>query len=479
MGDKSDTAQAIKGKMLKNVSSRRIIILILNFIGLIFETAIYGYMWFDYFYPVISRYTRTIKYTQNGHILAILLYFVLLYFFTSTYGGLRVGYLKPLDVIISQVLAALFVNIITYVQHSLIYSWIMLPGQYFVLLGIQAAIIILWTFLCDAVYHRIFPPRQMLFIHGERPYEDMVNKLESRRDKFRVKECISIDEGIDGIIKKIDEGYRTVVLWDIDTASRNRLLKYCYGKSVRVYMMPKIPDVLVKGSETVHLFDTPLLLTREHALTVEQRAAKRFFDIILSVLLIIITSPVMLLTAAAIRLTDGGRILYKQIRCTAGGKEFKILKFRSMREDAEKDGVARLAQKDDERITPVGRFIRKVRIDELPQLFNILMGQMSFIGPRPERPEIIAEYVEDMPEFVFRMKMKAGLAGYAQIYGKYNTSPYDKLKLDLTYIENYSIWLDIKLMLLTLKILLKPESTEGVEETQVTALKAEVNTREQ
>ena len=171
-------------------------------------------------------------------------------------------------------------------------------------------------------------------------------------------------------------------------------------------------------------------------------------------------------------------MLYRQVRCTIGGREFKIMKFRSMRVDAEKDGVARLAARNDSRITPGGKFIRAVRIDELPQLFNILAGDMSFIGPRPERPEIIRQYVEDMPEFVYRMKVKAGLAGYAQVYGKYNTTPYDKLKLDLSYIENYSVWLDIKLMLLTLKILVKAESTEGVDSTQVTAMKQEENVEE-
>ena len=166
-------------------------------------------------------------------------------------------------------------------------------------------------------------------------------------------------------------------------------------------------------------------------------------------------------------------MLYKQVRCTINQKQFYILKFRSMRTDAEKDGVARLAQKNDSRITPIGKFIRKCRIDELPQLFNILKGDMSFIGPRPERPEIIAQYQEIMPEFCYRMKVKAGLAGFAQVYGKYNTSPYDKLKLDLFYIENYSLWMDLKLMLLTLKILLWPDSTEGVETEQITALREE------
>lgn len=236
-------------------------------------------------------------------------------------------------------------------------------------------------------------------------------------------------------------------------------------------MMPKISDVLVKGATQLHLFDTPIYLTREYALKIEERIAKRVIDLVCSILLLLIASPFMLITAIAIKLYDGGPVFYKQVRCTIGQREFEIMKFRSMRVDAEKDGVARLASKNDSRITPVGKFIRAVRIDELPQLLNILKGDMSFIGPRPERPEIIAQYMEEMPEFVFRMKVKAGLAGYAQVYGKYNTTPYDKLKLDLTYIEQYSVWLDLKLMLLTLKILIKPESTEGVDSSQTTAIK--------
>jgi lipopolysaccharide/colanic/teichoic acid biosynthesis glycosyltransferase len=238
-------------------------------------------------------------------------------------------------------------------------------------------------------------------------------------------------------------------------------------------MMPKITDVIMTGAEELHVFDSPLLLTREYALTMEQAFLKRLIDVVCALLLIILTSPIMLLTAILVKLGDGGPVLYKQVRCTIGQREFLILKFRSMRPDAEKDGQARLAQKKDDRITPVGKVIRACRIDELPQLFNILKGDMSFIGPRPERPEIIAQYLEVMPEFVYRMKVKAGLAGFAQVYGKYNTTPYDKLKLDLTYIENYSVLLDVKLMLLTLKVLFWPDSTEGVDAEQITALREE------
>ncbi|MCQ2081171.1 MAG: exopolysaccharide biosynthesis polyprenyl glycosylphosphotransferase [Lachnospiraceae bacterium] len=452
---------------------KRLIVLALSFIGLLFESAVYGWLWFEKFYPSINNSNRGLKFYINGHVLIIAIYLVLLLFFASTYGGLKIGYLKPMDVIISLIVSTLIADTITYLQLSLMNNWLLDAVPFLMLLVIQVVIIIVWSLICDKIYHRIYPPRKVLLIHADRPYEDIVNKLNSREDRFIVTRCIHINEGIENIEKIIEDEFHTILLWDIDTPSRNKLLKFCYSKSIRVYMMPKIPDVLVKGAETVHLFDTPLLLTRESALSVEQRIAKRIFDIILSVILIILASPFMLITAIAIKLYDRGPVLYKQIRCTAGAKEFKILKFRSMSVDAEKDGVARLASKNDSRITPVGKFIRATRIDELPQLFNIFIGEMSFIGPRPERPEIIAQYVEKMPEFVFRMKMKAGLAGYAQVYGKYNTTPYDKLKLDLTYIENYSIWLDIKLMLLTLKIIVKPESTEGVDTTQTTAMKDE------
>ena len=187
---------------------------------------------------------------------------------------------------------------------------------------------------------------------------------------------------------------------------------------------------------------------------------------------LLLASPVMVATAVAIKLTDWGPVFYKQTRLTKDGKEFGVLKFRSMRVDAEKDGVARLSTGDnDPRITPVGRFIRKVRIDELPQLLNIIGGSMSVVGPRPERPEIAKQYCEKMPEFALRLQAKAGLTGYAQVYGKYNTTPYDKLQMDLMYIANPSFIEDLKIIFATIKILFIPDSTEGVAEGATTAMK--------
>ncbi len=451
---------------------KRIIVLWLSFFGLLIQTAIYAYIWLDYYYPIVNNFNRGLKFYQNGHLLIIAIYFILLFFFTNTYGGLKIGYLKTMDVFFSQMFSLLIVNIITYFQISLMNNNLVVADRFAAATAVQILIAGLWTGFCNTVYRKVFPPREMLLVHGERDIEDILRKFASRKDKYKIVKCIDIKEGLPRLEEEIVKGYGAVVLWDIPTEERNRLLKYCYSRFIRVYMMPKIPDVLIKGSDQLHLFDTPILLTREYALKIEQRAAKRLLDIVCALLLLVIASPFMLVTAILIKCYDGGPVLYKQVRCTRGGREFRIMKFRSMRVDAEKDGVARLASKNDSRITPIGRFIRAVRIDELPQLFNILKGDMSFIGPRPERPEIIKQYVEEMPEFVFRMKVKAGLAGYAQVYGKYNTTPYDKLKLDLSYIENYSVWLDLKLMLLTLKILIKPESTEGVEHTQVTAMKS-------
>ena len=454
--------------MRKHESLKRAIILLLSLSGLILQTAVYGYLWYHIYFPYISY---RLPFWQKGHWLLILLYFALLTLFSQTYGGTRIGYLKATDVFFSQFFALLCVNIISYIQLSLMALTLLRPSYMLWAAAVQLAIAAVWTILCQKVYQRLFPPRKLLLIYGERPIQDIMGKFASRPDKYDIVKSMNLTEGLPAIYDEITAGYGGIVLWDIPTSVRNDLLKYCYSKYIRVYLMPKISDVMIRGADPVHLFDTPIFLTREYSMTIEQRIVKRLIDVVCSLILIVLASPFMLITALTVKLYDHGPVLYKQVRCTTGGKEFKILKFRSMRVDAEKDGVARLASQNDSRITPVGKFIRKVRLDELPQLFNILKGEMSFIGPRPERPEIIKQYMEDMPEFAFRMKMKAGLAGYAQVYGKYNTTPYDKLKLDLFYIENYTVWLDLKLMLLTLKILFKPESTEGIDEKQTTALK--------
>lgn len=457
-------------------SFKRLILLCMSGICLGVQITIYAYYWYNHFFPNVEA---NLPLFEKGHWLIIGIYGVLLFFFSSMYGGMRVGYLKNTEVIFSQVFSTVIVNAITYCQLSLMVLQLYDVRSYSSMIFLQILWIIIWINISGFIYKNVFPPRKLLLVHGDRPIDSILEKFASRKDKFEVSRCMHINMGVHAVNAEALERYDAVVLWDIDEKERNKIMKFCYGQSIRTYIMPKIPDVILKGAEELHIFDTPLFLTREYVLTIEQRFIKRMIDLVCSLILFVLASPFMLVTAIMVKLYDGGPVLYKQVRCTTGGREFHILKFRSMRVDAEKDGVARLASKGDGRITPVGRFIRKVRLDELPQLINIIRGDMSFIGPRPERPAIIAQYMEIMPEFAFRMKVKAGLAGYAQVYGKYNTTPYDKLKLDLAYIENYSVWLDLKLMLLTLKVLLWPDSTEGVENDQITALQRERSQRMQ
>lgn len=225
------------------------------------------------------------------------------------------------------------------------------------------------------------------------------------------------------------------------------------------------------GADKAHLFHLPMLRVARYNPTPEYLIGKRIFDIVVAGIALIIFSPIMIILAIIIRM-DGGTAFYRQKRLTKDGKVFEILKFRSMRMDAEKDGVARLSSGDaDPRITKVGRFIRAVRFDELPQLFNILAGDMSIVGPRPERPEIAKEYKKTLPEFDLRLQCKCGLTGFAQVYGKYNTTPYDKLLMDLMYIANPSMAEDLKICFATVKILFEKESTQGVDSGAVTAAK--------
>lgn len=460
-------------KIRKRESFKRLINLCLSAVCLLLEIGLFAYMWQFYFQFELVDPLQKIWY--RGFLLENGIYSVILLFFSITYGGMRLGYLKNSEIIFSQIFATLMADVLIYAELCMMARSIFPIEMFLFMVLLQILAVILYVSIANRIYRKAFPPRELLLIHGDRPIEDICNKFESRKDKYKIKLYEHISIGVDKICSDILQNYHNgtitaVVIWDIDDKDRNVLLKFCYAHSIRVYVMPKISDVILVGAEELHIFDTPILLSREYSLSMEQRFIKRTIDIIGAVILLLITSPLMLLTALVVKLYDRGPVLYKQIRCTIDQKQFYIMKFRSMRIDAEKDGVARLAQKNDNRITPVGRFIRKCRLDELPQLFNILKGDMSFIGPRPERPEIIAQYVEIIPEFVFRMKVKAGLAGFAQVYGKYNTSPYDKLKLDLTYIENYSVWLDLKLMFLTLKVLFMPDSTEGISESQITAM---------
>ena len=425
------------------------------------------------------------QYWKKGHWMILAFYLFWSFILPRVYGGWKVGYLRIFNVIYSQILGIIMTNVLMYCLVTLLTKHFENAIPLIIMTVCQFLLISIWGVVSTRLYRLAYPPRKVLLVYGEHPALGLMKKIGSRTDRFEIGEMVHIPNGSGelktdetewGEIREIEKKialYDGVVICDIPSHERNQILKYCYGKGVRCYTTPKISDLIIRSAESQHMFDTPLLLSRNNGLTIEQRVIKRVVDIILSVIALIPALPLMAVTALLIKIEDGGSIIYKQKRLTQDGREFYVYKFRSMREDAEKDGVARLAGEHDDRITKVGRVIRAIRFDELPQLLNILKGDMSIVGPRPERPEIAAEYEKEIPEFAYRLKVKAGLTGYAQVYGKYNTTAYDKLKLDLMYIQNYNIRLDFEIMFKTVQILFIRESTEGMEAGQIIALTKE------
>ena len=446
----------------KLISTLEVVILML------IHTYLYAMIWYSYYSGLMPK---KLQFHRRGHWAVIAMYVLVLWLFIKLYGGFKVGYLRLFDVIYSQFLSLFCANVVLYFQVCLLTRDYVTPVPLLIMTGVQAVVILLWVFICRILYMKLYPPRNLLLVYGEKTPVDFINKINARKDKYFIQKKVHVSEGMEKIKKAIAE-CEGVMICETASHPRNEVLKYCFIHSVRTYVVPKVTDLMLIGSDEMHLFDTPLLLSRNQGLTGEQQAVKRIMDIVLSLIACVLAAPFMLIIAVAIKMYDRGPVIYKQVRLTRDGKEFEIYKFRSMSVDAEKGG-ARLAMKNDSRVTPVGKVIRNLHLDELPQLFNILKGEMSFVGPRPERPEIFEQYEQELPEFAFRLKVKAGLTGYAQVYGKYNTTPRDKVKLDVAYIEHYSVWLDIKLMLLTFKILFQKENTEGVEQNQTTALKAE------
>ena len=434
---------------------KRMVKFIFSMIVLSLEMSAFWYVWIHFYNQKME-----IPYNRSGHWLMVAVYGIFLVLFNILYGGWKVGYLRTGNMIYSQLLAAFCANAMAYLQITLLTKSFQNLVPLLVMTGEEFLVISIWSFLFNRLYRQIYPPRNVLLIYGEHPVAGLMGKIHSRNDRFVIGETVHISKGISVIKEKI-HGYEGVVICDIPSHIRNVILKYCYEKKIRTYTTPKISDVIIRSSESLHLFDTPLLLSRNNGLSIDQRVIKRGMDLALSLTALMFLCPIFIVTAIAIRLYDGGPVFYVQERCTKDGRVFRIYKFRSMIVDAEKDGYSVPAADRDPRITPVGRIIRATRIDELPQILNIIKGDMSIVGPRPERVEHVELYTRQIPEFTYRLKVKGGLTGYAQVYGKYNTTAYDKLKLDLMYIQNYSSMLDVQIIFKTVKILFMKESTEG------------------
>ncbi len=422
-----------------------------------------------------SRYAA-IPYGFKGNC-AVTALFVLLYIILGrTYEGFLVSYFRISQMVYSQGLALFLSNMVMFLVACLLGKrFVPLVLPFLMVFAVQLCLSCLWSVLAYKWYFATHPPKKTMIVYDMRKgIERLIHKYDFDK-KFQVETVLPVGECLEDL-SQLDR-YELVFLSGVHSHDRNIILKYCVEHNVMAMVVPRVGDVLMSGAHKMHLFYLPVLRVERYNPPVEFVVIKRLCDLLLSGLALVLLSPVMLVTALAIKMTDGGPVFYRQVRLTQDGREFEMLKFRSMKVNAESDGVARLSSgAEDDRVTRVGRVIRPCRIDELPQLLNILKGEMSIVGPRPERPEIAAQYEAEMPEFRLRLQAKAGLTGYAQIYGKYNTTPYDKLQMDLMYIAHPSIIDDFCIIFATVKILFVPESTEGVE-TGSTATKNDKKNR--
>ena len=441
-----------------NAKSRGILFFTKN-LWVVVCTAIFLVIWFKFYEEQLYE-----PYYRRGNYAVTLVYAFILWRLSKLYGCFDIDLKRT-----SEILYSAIVSLITSAFLIYVVTWLLvrdLPSVIPLLLHIVICSLfaVVWARTAILLSNKLNKPKKVLLIYdNEQAKENGVNIVNKLTWKFSLDNQKRVSEDIYETIKYIMMSRpEALMLCGLHSTPRNAILKFCATKNIPVYIRPNIGDYLIGDAKEIQMANLPVKVYEKSEKDVAYLFLKRLFDIVLSVFGMIIASPIMLVTAIAIKLYDGGPVLYKQIRLTKDKKPFYIYKFRSMKIDAEADGKARMACVGDDRITPVGKIIRATRIDELPQIICILKGEMSIVGPRPERPELCTIYEKEMPEFALRTEVKAGLTGYAQVYGKYNTEPYDKLQMDLMYISNQSIITDFKIILATIKVMFIPESTEGV-----------------
>lgn len=388
--------------------------------------------------------------------------------FAKMYQALKIGIYRLTELTYFQILSFAIADIILIVESVMWFNGFekLQIRSYIIGFVLQMMITVFSIFVHNRLFARYDEAKRVMIVYGNEHYKSLVKKMKAKKLRYRIMGCYSEDTPMQEL-KQVIEEVESVYLYEVSERIKKELVYYCNDIETDIYLTQSVDDLITMGFDISHTFDTPFIRTKRMPVTWYYPFVKRTFDIVASALACIILLPVFLIVAIAIKLYDGGPVFFTQDRAGKDGKVFKIYKFRSMITDAEADGMRR-ATSNDARITPVGKIIRATRIDELPQLLNIVKGDMSIVGPRPERVELNDIYTKQMPEFVLRLKVRGGLTGYAQVFGKYNTTPEDKLKLDLLYINQRSILLDLKLILYTIKILFVPESTEGFEEDETT-----------
>ncbi len=419
---------------------------------------------FAVFFLLFSIDNREIIELSRTAAVTLSTYVIILFLLTGTYGRFEVGRKKNKEIAFSLIIACVLTDLVTYFELTIMKTneannttfRLENIGILIITVLLQSIIYLVFVKLGSHFYFWINSAEKCLVIaYDKKQAGKVAGALKDFSRRYQVYDVVSYD---DLELKNKIVASDTVVLYDVPASNREEIVNWCYQNLKNIYFNPGVAEILEHNSREVILDDISFYTWQFHLITFEQRIVKRLMDIVIAAVALVILSPIFLVSVICIKKNDGGKVFFRQKRATANGKVFEIIKFRTMKENVEN----RSATKDDDRITSVGRILRKYRIDELPQLINIVKGDMSLVGPRPEMLENVEEYTKELPEFRYRLRMKAGLTGYAQIFGKYNTSSKDKLMLDLIYIENYSLLKDVQLLFQTLMVIFKAEeSTEA------------------
>ena len=418
-------------------------------------------------FAVLMAFAVPFVLTRSRTALIVAMSFTVSYGMLSRiYGAMDIGSRKSRSIVFSMMMILLFSDLIAHLFLSIMDITIVHGGHFVyeapvllvVAYMVQVIFVICGAFIGNDVFFAIFRPLKCILIHApDADTDSFIAKIETMNRQYQITRTMPFAaDNLNKIVNAIDKS-DAVFIYGLPVAERSEIVSCAYRAKKDIYYNLEVDDIVSAGGEMRSLVDTPVIYSPVKNNDLVYRFIKKIADLILSLIGIIVLIPMFIIVSAAIKIEDGGSVFYKQPRITIGGKTFKLIKFRSMREEVGDIHVS--VTENDERITKVGRFIRKFRIDEFPQLFNVLAGDMSLVGPRPEMVENVKAYSRDLPEFLYRQRMKAGITGLAQVYGRYNTSPKDKLMYDLMYIEQANIWLDIKLILRTVLVLFTPEES--------------------
>ena len=458
----SKASDSMSSKKHIKRQDRELIIFCLKGLHFILSVVLFYFLW-------IYNRGESWRFQSNASIrydiIVLVFYSAILLLFFRTYNSYLLGYTRIRSLVLSEFISQIFSVIIICIFTAVVWDMTYNMWSLFLLAVSQGILDVVWAYWSNRYYYVLYPTKKAILIYRDiqdkQRFDSLSGKPSEKLYKIEKEICYTGNSFSD--LKDTLEEFEVIFVAGIDSRCRNGIAKYCMEKNVIGYFIPHIGDIIMQGAIHIQSFDTPIMyLSRKH-LAPEYKYLKRLFDLSVSTIGLLVLSPFMIVIAAIIRISDGGSAIYKQERLTKNGALFKIYKFRTMCVDAENDGIARLSTGDDDvRVTRIGRFLRRFRLDELPQLYNILKGDMSFVGPRPERPEIAKEYYESLPGFSLRLQVKAGLTGYAQVYGRYNSDPYEQLQFDLMYINHMGFLTDIKLMFATISTFFSNKSTEGV-----------------